>query len=183
MGSWSGWLLGDGLYVLWRGRLIGGNCERILMGYYVFRWFRCGLCVTRWGMFLRNEECGLLCDGNLGLLAEARYSRSGLYTGCPIANFTYGFVFVFPGQGNVFVDGLYGSVYMLGRSVEMSFGVDTDGTIVELSSFCYEQMFHVGRHIVDNVTALCCRMHSGLCRFYKVQIFVGSVGNDVLRVS
>lgn len=66
-----------------------------------------------WRMLLRNEEGGLLSDSNLGFLTETGYSRGGLYTGCSISNFN-GFVFVFPRQGNIFIDRLNGSVDMLG---------------------------------------------------------------------
>lgn len=93
--------------------------------------------MTRWGVLLRNEVCGLLSDGNLGFLTETRYSRSGLYAGCSIPNFANGFVFVFPRKGDVLIDGLNGSVDVLGRSIEMRFGIDTDGAIMVLGAFCY----------------------------------------------
>lgn len=113
-GSWSGRLLSDLLNWLRWGRLIGWNCEVVLVDYWGFRYFRSWFWMAGWRMLFRNKESGLLSDGNLWFLAETGYSRGGLYTGCSITNFISGLVFVFPRQGDVFVDGFNGSIYMLG---------------------------------------------------------------------
>lgn len=71
---------------------------------------------------------------------------------------------------------------MLRGTIQVSFGVDTDGSIMELSSVCDEQVLHVGWHVVDYVSTLGGRMHSWFRGFNKVKILVRSVGYDVLRV-
>lgn len=176
-GRWVG-LLRDGL----RWRLIRGNGEGFLMDYRVIRGFGWRFWMAEWREFLWNGECRLLSYCDLGFLAESGYTRSRLYAGRSVTYFSECLVFVLPGEGNVLVDGFYGAVDVLRGAIQMSFGLDTDGSVVELSPVCDEQVLHVGWHVVDYVATLGGRMHSRFRGFDEIKILVRSVGYDVLRV-
>lgn len=102
-------------------------------------------------------------------------SRGGLDAGRSVADFGEGLVFVLPGKGDVFVDGFDGAVDVLGGSVEVGLG---DDSVVELGGTAVgdEQVFDFSGDVVDDVGG-------GFVGFDKVEVFVRSVGDDVLGVA